>query len=273
MITNGIIKALNTRDDWRDFFNSHSTSRNYLESTNISVSAYDFSKIVLGDLTNAFKRGKVCAFYTLSGSEPDQLYRVLEKYNYDPQAVIDACHQLEFESLYSEMNFEGLMVSKSEEKGVNTFSPLLLDRLNPLKEIPKKWTINHVIRMLANDQFENLRTRSRYTDDYAYDAAYNFGAGSYDRDTMIKELVESSSGWWVSGVTEDGGELGINCHHFDYKGCTVRLNGAEEKPAPEADEEHLVVAHIQRADEESEDSKVASLSQDEPLRPAGILMH
>ncbi|MFA0809322.1 hypothetical protein [Microbulbifer epialgicus] len=228
MTQNNTLKQLQTRDDWREILNSHHTDRLYVLGTNISVSCSDFSTLRLGDYTNAFMRGKVCVDYAFYASGPEQLFDFLEKYNFDPQIILSACNKVEFENPYSQVPFEGLRLAKSEKKGVNTFSPLLLDRLKPLKVIPKKWINSHVVRLLANGQFEDLRITTRLTDDYAFDAAYNFGAGSVDTNSMIKKLVESPSGWWFSGTTEDGGELGINCHHFDYRSCTVRLNA----PAP-----------------------------------------
>lgn len=263
MISRGIITPPATNEDWINFVNRNTYHGYYLEGTNtfIQLRGRDRNELVIGDVGNAYKRGKECVFYTLIGNEFNCIYQVLVKFNYDVQAIFVACEAIDFDSKPNGTLFEKLSVSKREEKGVNTFSPFLLDRLNPLKEIPKKWTMNHVIRMLANDQFEGLRTSGKYTDDYAYDAAYDFQKGSITRDAMLLELVEEPRGWWINGGDKDGGELGINCHSFDYKKCIVRLSGAETTEEKATFAQGIQATHtlspppVQRA------------------KPAGILMH
>jgi hypothetical protein len=264
MIIRGIIKPLNTNAAWMNFVNRNTYSGYYLEGTNffIQLRGRDRNELVIGDVKNAYKRGEECIFYTLIGNEFNCIYQVLAMFNYDVQAIYAACDAIDFDSKPNGTLFEKLSVSKRARKGVNTFSPFLLDCLNPLKEIPKKWTVNHVIRMLANEQFEGLRTSGKYTDDYAYDAAYDFQKGSVSRDAMLLELVEEPRGWWINGGDKDGDELGINCHSFDYKKCIVRLSGAktiieEKKPF-------------------SQDNNVKPILSPPPTnrsKMAGILMH
>ncbi len=263
MISRGIIKPPANNEDWTNFVNRNTYHGYYLEGTNtfIQLRGRDRNELVIGDVGNAYKRGKECVFYTLIGNEFNCIYQVLAKFNYNIQAIFVACEAIDFDSKPNGTLFEKLSVSKRAEKGVNTFSPFLLDRLNPLKEIPKKWTMNHVIRMLANDQFEGLRTSGKYTDDYAYDAAYDFQKGSISRDAMLLELVEEPRGWWIDGGDKDGDELGINCHSFDYKKCIVRLSGAESK------EEKTTFV------QDTQTTHTLSPPPAQRAKPAGILMH
>lgn len=206
-----IINPITSLDQWISFLNKHSTARHYVQGTQLYVSCWDFDKIVIGNLSNAYVRGAVCAKYTLEGDNNNAVIQILEKYNFDLSALLGACEQLEFTGKYEAIQFCGMKVTKSEEKGVDTFSPFHFSRLKPITEIPKKWSIAHVVRLMANDQFQDLRTTS---DDFQ---------GPYDRNELMRKLVESPGGWWLNGGKADGEELGINCHHFDYKRLTIRL--------------------------------------------------
>lgn len=206
-----IISPLTSLNQWIQFLNKHSTARHYVQGTEIFISCWDFNKLVIGDVSNAFVRGAVCAKYTLEGTGDDDVLKLLGKFDYDPSALLNACKQLEFNGKYDAIQFLGMKVIKSEERGVDTFSPFHFCRLKPITEIPKKWSIAHVLRLLANDQFYDLRTTSGDV------------PGPCDRNELMRKLVESPSGWWLNGGKADGEELGINCHHFDYKRLTVRL--------------------------------------------------
>ncbi len=124
---------------------------------------------------------------------------------------------------YKDDRFEGaIYLRKSEEKGVRVYSPFALDRLKPLKETPKKWTVKHAIRAIANGQYKELRCKGYYTDDYAMDAAYDFRRGEIKAPhDFIQKIIEHPSGWWSSlGET---GCVNLCCHHFDSNGFVLDL--------------------------------------------------
>jgi len=262
MISRGTIKSLANSEEWKSFVKRNTYDGCYLEGTNIylQLRGRDRNMLVIGDVSNAYKRGKECVFYTLTGNEFNCIYQVMVKFNYNLEAIITACATLDFATKLNGTLFEKLSISKHTEKGVNTYSPFLLNRLSPLKEIPKKWTLNHVIRMLANDQFEGLCTSGKYTDDYANDSACDFQRGAVDRDDMLLKLVEQSRGWWINGGEQDGVELGINCHSFDYKKCIVRLAGA------------ATPQNTELADK-SQAMRSSSPPPGQQVKPAGILLH
>lgn len=248
-MADNIIDLPKTDEDWREIINKRSCSYLYIRGENIAVSMGSPSSgtIRILDTTNAYKRGKTCTSYTIYSEEYEKRWEILEAFQLSCRAIFDACEKLPFEEdSYEAQSLMGVPVYKSVEKGVSVYSPLHLDRLKPLKEIPKKWMVTHVIRLLANDQFEDLATSSRYTDDYAYDAATNYGEGAYDKHQMIEKLVESPSGWWFNNGEKDGDYLGINCHSFDYKGCTIRLEGKANtevespEPNPAAEKSNVV---------------------------------
>lgn len=263
MISRGVIKSLATSAEWISFINLNSCSGFYLEGSHfyIQLRGLKRNELVIGDVSNAYKRGKECVFYTLFGEEFDCIYRFLSVFDFDIKTIFSACEGVNSTSKSGELFVHNLKLISRKEKGVNTYSPFVLDRLNPLKEIPKKWTINHVIRMLANNQFYNLRTTGKYSDDYAFDSESNFQKGSVARNDMLLELVEDPRGWWLNGGDSDGEALGINCHSFDYKQCIVCLDGVAEKI--EIKTEPKIVF--------SEAAKTALV--DNKTKPAGILLY
>lgn len=57
----------------------------------------------------------------------------------------------------------------------------------------------------------------KYTDDYAWDAAINFGRGELPPEgiTGLADDIEGdSSGWWCSAHQQEAGTLRLGCHSF-----------------------------------------------------------
>lgn len=285
-----ILDKLNTSKEWADFSNTHFLGSHYVASNGfrVSFSGPDKNGLVIGDVRDAFKRGKVCSTYSIAlidrkyGTDEPTILNLMASYDYDINKLFLECEALDFRG----HEYDGAVLSDDfkvylrECPGVKTFSPFSLDRLNPLKEIPSKWRIAHVVRMLANDQFKDLTMRSRYTDDYAYDAAVNFGNGTQlDRNGMLRTLVERSGGGWVSGGTEDGGKLGINCHSFEYNECTIKLGDTSKRKKRQVKSKKAIAVSV--SDVEVKETKINGSkitppngSKVAPLfrRPAGILM-
>jgi hypothetical protein len=222
------------------------------------------------DVTNAFKTGKTCIGFRLEARGDDainELEGYLANVNYNIPEFIAWCDSLEldFES-YSQKYIDKeqrISISRRENKGVNTFSPLSLDYLKPLKELPSKLSLSHVRRLLAAGQYSYCGTEFRLTDDYAFDAAYNFGKGEGCGESFLKELTESPSGWRVSqsnGGYEDGDTLDIWCHTFEKRVIKIDLK-ATKKGSTETAE----------VDEPVKFSNV--ISDENCLKPAGVLLH
>ena len=67
-------------------------------------------------------------------------------------------------------NFENtkIEIQKSVDKGSKVFSPLHLDRVKAIKELPAKPNRTHMWKMLVNGQFSHLRQDYYYNPDYSY---------------------------------------------------------------------------------------------------------
>jgi hypothetical protein len=123
-------------------------------------------------------------------------------------------------------DFESIKVYLSTNQA-NRYLSKDLSVYKPLKEEPKKWTIPHVIRALINGQFENLTCDGKYTDDYAWDNAINFGKGEIkDAVNFAKKIIEHPSGWWCHKSNE---VINIDCHSFDNNSFEFVLNNKPVK--------------------------------------------
>jgi hypothetical protein len=224
----------------------------YIEEHQLSYQMYqDSLRIML--LDNALATGKTCAEYVIStqgyrGHSVD-IINVFAKLTGEFNIQNVKRHLLgltftadRYHNMSQNLDEEGTVtVSLSYRDSNRTFSPFTLERLKPLKEIPKKWNITTAKRALANNQFRNLRCNGCYSDDYAYDAAVNFHKGPRAATPLLEDLVTSPSGWWTS-LDEQTGSVSICCHHFDSNSFTLDLNAPQSMPAAVAEENAEAVA-------------------------------
>jgi hypothetical protein len=174
---------------------------------------YDGS-VKFTDLTNALSTGKECR--TLSVNLPWEI-----AHNGRGET---ACHFYNsgaktFKQMY-ERYFVGTEKDGGERyeghrKGVETFTPFKC--VAPIKT-PSKWTLAHVWKAILSGQIYAGEVDGHYSDDYAGDAACNFGTGrSIDLINFASDLIESKGGWYVRVDKQEGQKavLSVNCHSFD----------------------------------------------------------
>jgi len=180
----------------------------------------DYVYFRVTDKTNAYRRGKRCTEMTFEAlNENTGFIEFTEKMS----SLCDLMETYENTDKEITVENENYKLYFRSTKAIEV-APATYENIKPLKEVPKKWSKTHVIRLLANNQFKNFVKNSKYTDDYAYDNAVNYGKGvEQSADKYIKELVEHSDGWWFS---QDGDKLSISCHHFDYNSLTINLKAA-----------------------------------------------
>ncbi len=188
-------------------------------------------EIVLQDISGAGKSGRSCPLLQLqfkhekhSGNQgTNDAFAFLAEHGNDLRRVFD------------ETRTRLLLVSGGAievgcasyvlrlPKGVRVFSPFA--ELSRLPSPPSKWTVSHVIRALWNGQFKDLKCQGQYSDDYAGDAARNYGIGDiHDGRVFAQKLIEHPAGWWASGAG-DGSRVSICCHHFDSNSFIFNLSG------------------------------------------------
>lgn len=212
----------------------------YITDMNVSVCKFGYfgnsASIEVTDLTNATKAGKTCKIYTVCGN----YMSVFDLANaaFGSTAIRDI---VELFKLYNDScanwNNADYEFSVREVKGVNVFSPFAA--VKPIKT-PAKWTIAHVWKAILAGQIIEACRDYRYTDDYAYDAATDFGAMTYDNDgclNLAAEIMEDGySGWYVScdGKPDNNGNYIVNVGLHSFEGWTlVFCPSAREGIAPD----------------------------------------
>lgn len=218
-----------TKENGNDWINKHELID---EKNKIKMIVYSGSKsIVLTDLTNAMQRGKTCERYSFNLQYNSQSYS-LENLIYHFGSVknlFDYARSLTY-TVHKwggydrrEVQIDGAWIDvyKSVEQSIRVFSPLT--NLEPLKALPKKWTVELALRAIANKQYVWFKCNGHYTDDYAFDAAVDFGRGEItDNLKFVKYVLQSPSGWHV--WPDSYGGVSINCHSFDCNSFMPKIN-------------------------------------------------
>jgi len=217
-----IIETIN-RENFYDWANSYEDI--FVKRSQLKFHQYR-DNISITKVSNAMERGAVCTGYSI---------RLVDRFGNTSitnaiQADLDALVSL-FDSLDFQKNFRGYLedqqieiagikfsVSKHLSEGIRIYSPFNVPKLKPLPEKPKKWTLSHLYRALANGQINGIKCTGHYTDDYAYDAAVNCEIGlSASSEALLIDILESPSGWRVYETNDNNIE--IHCHSFlGYQG-------------------------------------------------------
>lgn len=199
------------------------------ETNMIRVQNYVGSRsMVLVDLTNAMKRGLTCERYSINlrynnfnyclcnfiykfGSVK-KFFEYLRSLNWNDSRTND----------HVEVSIDGINVDiyRRSVKSIRVYSPLR--KLEPLKALPKKWTLDLALRAISNKQYSSLKCTGHYTDDYASDAANNYGRGEIvDHNAFVKDILQDPSGWsvWPS----NDGSVSVNCHSFDCNSFVPKI--------------------------------------------------
>ena len=191
---------------------------------------YDSVSVEITDLANAAKVGKSCTAWTI-----EQKHDPRESFLDMPEMFAAVCGSSEISKIvenlrrgdFSETSADGnITVYSRERKGVDTFSPFA--KVNPVK-VPSKWTMSHVWKAIYSGQIVAAHRDYRYTDDYAYDAAYNFGERDLSGDDLAdlaEDIIEGNySGWLVrcDGIDENGNYI-ISLALHSFEGWTLAFN-------------------------------------------------
>lgn len=184
-------------------------------------SLYDEAIIEITDLANAAKVGKLCVIWTISQKHDPKDWFL------SPPSVLNAvCGSSDIVEVVKALrsgNYskkaDNIEVGSRECKGVNVFSPFA--SVKPVK-VPTKWTISHIWKAIYTGQIVAAHRDYRYTDDYAYDAASNFGEGDLSGEALAElaeEIIEDGySGWCVhlNKVDENGRYIiDLGLHSFE----------------------------------------------------------
>lgn len=174
------------------------------------INAYiwcNYSSARVIELDNAMKRGKECKVYSLySRNQDSHAYLVNDCKVKTPKDLYDLVRS------GKELPGDGEL-SVRMDKGVEVFSPFVA--VKPLTKLPEKWKKSDLAKAIMSGQVFSGVLNERLTDDYAYDAAWNFGSGcKIGLPKQAAELVEGCRDCYIR--TESVDENGVAKVHFSY---------------------------------------------------------
>lgn len=160
----------------------------------LQLTAHTYSdSVYITDVRDALKPGKTCTTWCFCSQRAPDLAAA------EAAELTTGCDTMEQLAAYLRsgaplQSAEGVDTYIRIGKAIRTFSPWA--RVRPIKE-PKTWTITHVYKAILAGQITAAHVDGKYTDDYAYDAAINFGACDFNPLELAKALIEHPSGWHV----------------------------------------------------------------------------
>lgn len=211
----------------------------------------------LTDLTNALLFKRTCISYRIVSNSrfsrgvgidsSEAFYRLFNDKagGYSPSAVISWLRNLEMQDLGKGYGFGAVFnienieikIYREETQSHKVFTPFNLERMKPLTELPKKWTIAHLRRILANGQFTKLKQNYYLTDDYAHDAAVNSRKGYIQNPIkMLVGLVGDDLGHLYAS-TNDSGECVISFGYHSNDGRSVKIDLNNRYPLVDMEKE------------------------------------
>ncbi len=197
--------------------------------------------MLLTDLQNALLFRKECVSYriVMKAFRADMckaFYELVRKYakSSSPEDVIQWLHTIEMVDLGKYQGVGAKFISSDDVEVViyrqsqpshTVFTPFDIQRMKPLTELPKKWTIAHLRRVIANGQFVRLKQDYYLTDDYAYDAAVNYRKGYISNPfRMLAELIGDDLSRLYPTSADGQMVLHFGCHSNDGRSITIDLN-------------------------------------------------
>lgn len=238
-------------------------SKVYIKDVNLEYTHYyGDESMYLYDLENAFKTGKTCVGYRVhldhgrNGEFWAVWYDALKLFceSESPSSVWQWLGSLEYVDQgkyhgvcsFVTVGNSRLKIYRDEEKGAKVFSPFVVDRIKPVTEMPEKWTVLHLRKILANGQFRSYKQDYYHTDDSAYDAAVNCRKGyiSNPLDSFADALTCGSMRVWER-VSDDGTvALHFGAHSNDGRSLIVDLNNRYPIVDMEAEEKQYLKGEI-----------------------------
>lgn len=217
------MKQYNSSADFRIFDLWDQYDDLYFEGRNISAHPYRNSLVII-DLANAMQNGKTCTrwLFSVSPWQMDTSRLCLTEYIEMAAPECDTLAELVAWLRVGKplQEVDGLTVSVGEQPSNRTFSPFA--PIKPVK-LGDRLTAATIAKAIRAGQIVAGRTDGRYTDDYAFDAATDFGRGEIDVQAFAKDIYENPRGWRFWWHDDTRREIVAACHTFDYKTLAVAV--------------------------------------------------
>lgn len=190
-----------------------SNKHGYYYDINAHIYIYERTIYIL-DLTNAMKIGKECNKITIYNKDYGK--DICDFYNTLVSMGINEAGKLyEYVKNNGDFDTDLFNVSRGTIKSSKVFSPFV--KVNPIS-VPPKWTKAHLWKAILSGQVFKGETNYHYTDDYAYDTAYNYREGmGVNLEDLARDLIEDScGGYTIYSEEEKDGVIPISLHTYSY---------------------------------------------------------
>lgn len=217
------MKIINSCEEFRifDFWDQYDDL--YFSDSLISARPYRYSLVII-DLANAMKNGKTCTRWLFSVSPWHMDTSKLSFTAYIMMAAPECDTLAELVAWLRAgkplQEVDGLTVSVGGQPGNRTFSPFA--PIKPVK-LGDRLSAATIAKAICAGQIVAGRTDGRYTDDYAFDAATDFGRGEIDVQAFAQDIYENPRGWRFWWHDDTRREIVAACHTFDYKTLAVAV--------------------------------------------------
>lgn len=181
------------------------------------------SNFTITDIADGYRVGKQCPQIV-----------IMNRFGQDPAAMrtflmdqknqgVTGLYGL-FDKYVQDADVGDIKVLVREVKAKEVFNPLRLGHIKPLTKLPKRFGNDQLIKAIANGQYDVLSQNFRYTDDYAGDAANNFGRGELNPIAQLEDLITKRAAVQFSTDRGDGiVEVTYGAHSNDSRKCMVNL--------------------------------------------------
>ena len=217
------MKIINNCEEFRviDFWDQYDDL--YFSDSLISARPYRNSLVII-DLANAKQNGKTCTRWLFSVSPWHMDTSKLSFTAYIMMAAPECDTLAELVAWLRAgkplQEVDGLTVSVGGQPGHRTFSPFA--PIKPVK-LGDRLSAATIAKAICAGQIVAGRTDGRYTDDYAFAAATDFGRGEIDVQAFAQDIYENPRGWRFWWHDDTRREIVAACHTFDYKTLAVAV--------------------------------------------------
>jgi hypothetical protein len=226
-------------EDFRWFGPSHVT---YFKDIQLEYAYWSGSAcMLLRELSDAFRQRKTCVGFRVVSENgdhefPNAFYELLrQNCGFNPRSVMEWLKSLPMVDLGpyrgtgAEFKLKGyksaIRIYPSDTAAHKVFSPFALHQLNPLQEMPKKWTVAHLKRLIGNGQFRGYKVNYYLTDDFAHDNACQLRRGYVQNPIASLSKMMDDELWLSSTVLDNGNvRLSFGAHSNDGRSLIVELN-------------------------------------------------
>lgn len=206
--------------------------------------------IQITELSNAMKRGKFIKQYVIHnrlGDDGDFMvalanycnnfkkgFTLEELLKYTVRPMIDNQEELvigtngESAAMMEKGSVTiGFYLKDDWTKGVKFADPYKIPSLKPITKFPNKWRLADLIKVIANGQYILLTRDYKYTDDYAYDAAYGGLIKYLNPIKMVIDMIENpeffKSIWITSPISGTEGDDNKVTVHFGMSNTSYTI--------------------------------------------------